>query len=266
MRRVEVRRDDVVLSCLVGGSGDAVVVLLHGLAGSAQEMWPTAETLAADHRVVAVDQRGHGRSTRRPADLSRRAYVEDVAAVVREVAGGGPVTLVGQSMGGHTAMLVAARHPGLVGGLVMAEAGVGGGPGDYPARLGDWFASWPVPFADARAAAAFLGTGPIARAWVDDLEERDGGLWPRFEPGVMRAAIATVAERECWPQWRGVRAPTLVVTGENGKVGAPELRRMLTVRPDAAHVTVPAAGHDLHLEQPAAWIRVLREFLGRGGC
>ena len=86
MTRVEVRRGGVALSCLDGGRGDDVIVLLHGLAGSGQEMVPTAEALIPDHRVIAVDRRGHGRSTRRPQDLSHRAYVEDVVAVVADQA------------------------------------------------------------------------------------------------------------------------------------------------------------------------------------
>ncbi|NES14901.1 MULTISPECIES: alpha/beta fold hydrolase [Micromonospora] len=265
MKRAEVRRDGVVLSCLDGGSGDDVIVLLHGLAGSGQEMVPTAEALLPDHHVIAVDQRGHGHSTRRPQDLSRRAYVEDVVAVVEELAGGGPVTVVGQSMGGHTAMLLAAGHPDLVDRLVMLEAGVGGSdPEDnYPARLGDWFASWPVPFADLRGAAEFLGTTPIARSWLRDLDRRADGLWPRFEPDVMRAAIAAVAESARWDEWQQVKAPTLLVQGQHGTIAAAEVRRMLSLRPDVAHVVIPDAGHDVHLEQRVAFVRALRMFLGR---
>lgn len=70
---------------------------------------PTAEALLPERHVIVVDQRGHGYSTRRPRDLSRRAYVEDVVAVVEQLAGGVPVTVVGQSMGGHTALLFAAK-------------------------------------------------------------------------------------------------------------------------------------------------------------
>src|SRR5689334_12600919 len=112
VRRVTVQRDDVTISALVGGSGPPVV-LLHGLAGSAGELVPTATGLLDRHTVVVPDQRGHGHSTRRPADVSRRAYVEDVAAVCSALVDG-PAVLVGQSMGAHTAMLVAAWHPSLV--------------------------------------------------------------------------------------------------------------------------------------------------------
>ncbi|WP_203701495.1 alpha/beta fold hydrolase [Asanoa iriomotensis] len=263
MRRVDVRRDGVTLSCLDGGTGDTVV-LLHGLAGSAREMLAPAESLLPNHHVIAVDQRGHGHSTRRPQDLSRQAYVDDVLAVVDHLAAGQPVTLVGQSMGGHTAMLVAARHPGLVRRLVMVEAGVGGdAPEDYPAKLGGWFASWPVPFPDLAAATDFLGSTPIALSWSRDLEERADGLWPRFEPDVMRAAIAAVAEEARWEEWQTIKAPTLLVRGQHGTMKTAEVERMRALRPDVQHVVVPNAGHDVHLEQHGAWTRVLNAFLDR---
>jgi pimeloyl-ACP methyl ester carboxylesterase len=258
-----VHRDGVTLSCLDSGPGDDVVVLLHGLAGSAREMLPTATALSPRHRVIAVDQRGHGHSTRRPADVSRRAYTDDVVAVVNELAGGRPVTLVGQSMGGHTAMLCAAWHPGMVRRLVMLEAGVGGDDGDYPAELGAFFSGWPVPFADAEAAAGFLGRTPIAQAWVDDLEQAPGGLRPRFEPDVMRAAITPVAAQARWDEWQQVEAPTLLVLADRGVIDASESQRMLASRPGVAHTVIADSGHDAHLEQPGAWIRVLTDFLSR---
>jgi pimeloyl-ACP methyl ester carboxylesterase len=257
-----VHRDGVTLSCLDSGpGGDDVVVLLHGLAGSAREMLPTATALLPEHRVIAVDQRGHGRSTRRPEDVSRRAYAEDVVAVVHELAGGRPVTLAGQSMGGHTAMLTAAWHPDVVSRLVMLEAGVGGDEGDYPAKLGAFFSSWPVPFPDVGTAAGFLGPTPIGRAWLDDLEQCADGLRPRFDADVMRAAITGVAALARWDEWQRVKAPTLLVLAERGVIEAPESQRMLRTRPEVTHTVIAGCGHDAHLEQHDAWIRVLRDFL-----
>jgi pimeloyl-ACP methyl ester carboxylesterase len=263
VHRVDVHRDDVTLSCLEGGSGDAVV-LLHGLAGSAREMLATAEALLPDRHVIAVDQRGHGHATRRPPDLSRQAYVDDVVAVVQDRTAGGPVTLIGQSMGGHTAMLTAARHPELVRRLVLVEAGVGGrAEVDYPAELGKFFASWPVPFAGPEEAAEFLGSTPIARSWIDDLAERPDGWWPRFEPDVMQSAITAVANEARWADWQRVAAPTLLVRGGHGTMATAEVDRMLAFRPDVQHTVIADAGHDVHLEQHEAWVRVLKAFLDR---
>ncbi|MEV4351872.1 alpha/beta hydrolase [Actinoplanes sp. NPDC049596] len=242
-----------------GRPGDPVVVLLHGLAGSAREMLPTADALAgAGYFAVALDQRGHGRSTRRPDDLSRQAYVSDVVALINEVSPGAPVTLVGQSMGGHTAMLTAAWHPELVSRLVMLEAGVGGGA---RAELGEWFASWPTPFPSLEAAAAFLGPAPITEAWLRDLEERPDGFHPRFDPDIMQAAIDAVTAEARWPEWSRITAPTLLVTGQNGTLAAAELTRMLDTRPAVTHRVIADAAHDAHLEQPAAWLDILLAYL-----
>jgi pimeloyl-ACP methyl ester carboxylesterase len=60
LTRFAVRRGDVVLSGLRGGKRGDAVLLLHGLAGAAEEMIPTAKALLGEHRVIALDQRGHG--------------------------------------------------------------------------------------------------------------------------------------------------------------------------------------------------------------
>ncbi|GAA2521188.1 hypothetical protein GCM10010201_18780 [Pilimelia columellifera subsp. columellifera] len=183
---------------------------------------------------------------------------------MEQLAGGGPVFLVGQSMGGHTAMLAAAWYPELVRGLVLLEAGVGGeGDEHSPAELGDWFASWPVPFPDLSAAFEFLGSSPIALSWAQDLEEHSDGLWPRFEPEIMQGAIAAVAEEARWDEWQRVKAPTALVCGQNGSLAAAEVQRMLASRHDVQHIVIPESGHDAHLEQPHAWVRVLEKCLNR---
>ncbi|WP_380170049.1 alpha/beta fold hydrolase [Kineococcus sp. DHX-1] len=263
MQRHQLRREDVTLSYLDSGGTGPVAVLLHGLAGSAQEMAATAAALSDRYRVLALDQRGHGHSTRRPGDVSRRAFVDDVAALVDAAADGGPVSLVGQSMGAHTALLLAAWHPRLVHRLVLLEGGVGGGE-DSSEELGEWFASWPVPFPSRRAAVARHDATPIAEAWAQDLHERDGGYWPRFDADVMQAAIAAVAAVARWTEWRQVRAPTLLVQAEHSCLDTAEIERMLTVRPGTGHVVVPGAGHDVHLDQPGVWARLLRRHLDTG--
>ncbi|MCW4464259.1 alpha/beta hydrolase [Glutamicibacter sp. MNS18] len=146
---------------------------------------PTARALQG-HRVLLVDQRGHGRSTRRPDDLSRAAFVGDVVAVMDACAPGERCFLVGQSMGAHTAFLTSAMHPDRVGGLVMLEGEVAGsGDPEETATVGRWFASWPIPFPVEAAARVFLGEDAIVDAWIADPEATQQGLMPRFDADVM---------------------------------------------------------------------------------
>jgi len=246
------------LSCLVSGEGPTLV-FLHGLAGSAGE----APFGLPGHRIVAPDQRGHGRSERRPGDLSRSAYVNDVVTVIRTLAGGGPVALAGQSMGAHTAMLTAAWHPELVSRLIMLEGGVGGSDDDYPTRLGKWFASWPAPFPTRDAAVEFLGGTPFARALAEDLAEEPGGFRPRFDADIMEAAIRPVAEQARWDEWAQITTPTLLVRGEDSRLPDEEVQRMLSLRPDVEVATIPGSTHDAHLDRPGEWITLIMGFLRR---
>lgn len=243
-----------------GGAGPPVL-LLHGLAGYAGEWEPSAQLLIEHYRVFALDQRGHGDSARRPADVSRSAFVKDCAAMIERF-GLGPVTLVGQSMGANTAMLAAAAYPQLVRSLVMLE-GSPDGPhdADPEAVIAGFRASlsaWPTPFADEAAAQDFFrakGFDPVA--WAAGLECRADGLWPRWEVDTLAECMGDLASRSFWTQWHSIECPTLVILGEHGMF-APEHGDELVRRlPQASVVTIPGAGHDLHLDAPRDWVRAL---------
>lgn len=256
-----VERPDAQVWFHDSGDDRPIVVLLHGLAGHALEWSATIAALADRFTVISIEQRGHGASTRRPDDVSRAAYVEDVAAVINALKTD-EISLIGQSMGAHTAMLVAAHHPSLVGRLVMLEGGLGGeGPGSVEAVF-DWLRNWPVPFEDRDDFVRFFGGNPVvARAWADGLEERPDGLWPQWEADVLHDALSEVAEREYAEEWASIDAPTLLVRGEHGMIPGDQFDRMLAARPDTRLVTIPGAGHDVHLEQPEQWLSELGEFL-----
>jgi pimeloyl-ACP methyl ester carboxylesterase len=209
---------------------------------------------------VAPEQRGHGRSDRSPADVSPEAFVDDAEMWVREL-GLAPVVVVGQSLGGLTALLLAAEHPDLVRGIVVAEATPGADPG-ASSRLRAWLESWPIPFSSRREAAAFFGgVGATADAWAAGLEERSDGLWPSFDPDVLVGVLAEASGRAYWEEWRRISCPALVVRGEHGWMPEDEARRMAGSLPAARLVEIPDAGHDLHLERPERWRAVLGEFL-----
>ena len=169
----------------------------------------------------------------------------------------GPVILVGQSLGGHTAFLVAARHPEMVAKLVVVEATPERDP-ESPREVREWFEGWPVPFASRDEAVSFFGRNDAwAEAWAGGLEQRDSGLWPSFETDVMVESLRETATCSYWDEWRNITCPTMVVVTRTA-ASSPEARRMLDEQPHAQLVAIPDAGHDLHLDNPAAWRRALR--------
>ena len=76
MDRVQLllERDRTELSLLDFGGNGPPVLLLHGLAGHAAEWRETASWMADGHHVLALDERGHGHSTRVPEDVSPQAH------------------------------------------------------------------------------------------------------------------------------------------------------------------------------------------------
>jgi pimeloyl-ACP methyl ester carboxylesterase len=254
----ERRREGVVLACADFGGVGGSALLLHGLAGHAGEWTETASWLSATDRVLAPDQRGHGKSERRPADLSRQAFVDDAAMWVRELAGRSAL-VIGQSLGGHTAFLLAAQYPELVKALVVAEASPEADP-EAHSVAGDWLRSWPVPFPSREAALEFFGGYSLwSRAWTEGLEERSDGLWPSFDVDVMLACLDGGA-RSYWDEWAAIRCPTLIVRAEHG-LSEVNARHMQELLPNSRVVEVQGARHDLHLERPNQWRDLVSRFL-----
>jgi pimeloyl-ACP methyl ester carboxylesterase len=147
-----------------------------------------------------------------------------VADVV-ELIGGRRVNLIGQSLGGHTAMLVAARHAELVERLVVIEASPERDAG-VSHRVRTFFAAHPDAYHGA------------------------------VDPELAAATVSELELRDWWSEWRCIRCPVLVVRGEHGLLGADVARRM---HPDA--VTIEGAGHDVQLDEPAALADAIVRFL-----
>lgn len=212
---VEIEHGGIRLSVAVLKEGRLPLVLVHGLAGHGGEWEAMVAYLPSEFYAVAPDGRGHGSSERRPADLSREAHIGDLVAVTDHFFGTEPVILIGQSLGGNTAMLMAAHHPERVRALVVIEASPRAAP-EATGRISNWLARWPRPFASREAATEFFGDGEPALAWVAGLEERQDGLWPRFDDDVLLACLDAAARQDWWSDWARITAPTLVVRGASG--------------------------------------------------
>jgi abhydrolase domain-containing protein 6 len=149
---------------LEAGQGPTMV-LLHGFTGSKENWLPLMRRLAPRWRVLAPDLPGWGDSSRQPdADYGYSAQVERLAAWLPTVADG-PVVLVGHSMGGGIAALLAARHPDQVSQLVLMDAG---GVRYRDNEFGQAVLAGENPFAvrDRASLARYLGTVFDAPPWV----------------------------------------------------------------------------------------------------
>jgi pimeloyl-ACP methyl ester carboxylesterase len=103
-------RDGVRLHYRVAGKGEPLV-LLHGVTDSGACWGRAANRLAQTNKVIALDQRGHGRSDApAPGKYRRKEYVADIAALI-EVEANDSASVIGHSFGGSNALAFAATQP-----------------------------------------------------------------------------------------------------------------------------------------------------------
>jgi pimeloyl-ACP methyl ester carboxylesterase len=256
--RTRLRCDEPIIAGFDTGGDGPPVLILHGLAGTSHEWEETAAWLSPDFRVIVPDQRGHGCSARVPGRYRLGDYARDAIDVLEHMSIG-PAALIGHSLGGQVAMLVAAERT--TSALVVVEAGISPSRGAADA-VKRWLADWPVPFADLDSAIDFFDSIGLNRAWADGLVLKEDGYHPAFAIEDMIESALGQETADLANVWRRSSCPTLVVRADAGFLEQDEAQRMIQARPPAELAEVVGSGHDVHLDQPAAWRDIVEPFLG----
>nr|WP_227463653.1 alpha/beta fold hydrolase [Nocardioides lijunqiniae] len=248
------------------GQSGPLVVFLHGLFGQGKNWTSVAKTLAEDHRVLLVDMPNHGRS-----DWHDRVDYLDMADEVATLfSAEDPVALVGHSMGGKTAMVLALRHPELVERLCVVDIS----PVDYHGltEFGDFIEAMLgldldglTRRSDADEALAGAVPNRTVRSFLLQNLRREGDSWS-WQPNltVLGRDLATLGG---WPADRlaGLEpypGPVLWVAGQTSAYVTDDYdAAMDRWFPQKRKVTVKNAGHWVHSEQPEVFTEVLRRFL-----
>jgi pimeloyl-ACP methyl ester carboxylesterase len=244
------------------GEGDPLL-LIEGLG---QSMWAWREQVpvfARRYRTIAFDTRGTGRSY-----VPDEPYgIDDLAQDAADILNGRAAHVVGLSMGGYTALTLALARPELVRSLVLAGTGAGG-PDRVPR---------PKDVRDAYAAAIGLPLDEYGRTTMPMTFSPD---WTERNPERFEEILAARLEHPtpektleahlqvCYGFYnRGceverIDAPALVLHGDEDVIVPVENGRMLASRlPNARYVELPVRGHNLPLEDPATFNRLVLEFV-----
>jgi len=243
------------------GTGEAVV-LTHGYGGNHASWFQQVPDLARDHRVVAWDQRGFGRSTRSTGRLGPVAAADDLGALLDHL-GIERAHLVGQSMGGWSVLGFALRHPERVRKLVLAASVAGIGTPAIDAHFERLLAqapppSDPFPLAHHPALHPGLARRDPARALLYREIGHAHGPPPPELPQLLRDTR--------WPEdaLAELDVPVLFVVGSEDRLFPPALVREAAARlPRSEVIEIPGAGHSPYFERPAAWNAAVRDFLTR---
>jgi pimeloyl-ACP methyl ester carboxylesterase len=212
---------------VAGDIGLPPVVLLHALAEENSAWSVMAEALATEYRVYAVDLRGHGGSSQ-PGDYSLELMCSDVLEFPRTL-NLDEVSLIGHSLGGAVAYLVAETDPARVRHLVLEEP-----PPPLPAmppRMVPTKPSEPLPFDWRVLDAITRERNHPEPAWWEDLDL--------------------------------ITARTLVIAGGNGSHLPQDQIAALARRIPEATLVIIDAGHNVHASRPEAFLAELLPFLAR---
>jgi len=260
--------------------------MVHGLGGAAVNWMAVGPGFARRHRTFALDLAGFGRTPlfHRSAAIGANAGL--VRRFIEEVIGE-PVILMGNSMGGHIAIVVAADHPRLVTELILVDPAV---PGAHvrrpdPATLGV-VAALSLPglaeiVIDRRArilgpdrlverTIALVAADPssvggdLLDAHVQLTRERSnlGRQNSRAFTQAVRSLGLRMADPRFWARMKKIEAPTLVVHGELDRlIPVAAARDLVRRRPDWRLEILEGVGHVPMMETPDRFLQVVNQWL-----
>lgn len=254
----------------IAGSGEPLV-LLHGV-GASRAIWRgVIDRLAGERLVLAPDIPGLGESP--PAGEGfELPEIADVLVQALSERVSGPVDLVGNSLGGAIAVILARRRPELVRRLVLAApAGFSPRPSIAAGTLGRLSES---AIASRRVIGGALAGNAAARrillwgtvAAPERMSAADARAMFDASRGSSRigAAVAAVLECDLRPELRKLDVPLGLIWGDrDGVIPITTAQTILVVRPEALVETIPDAAHVPHLERPDAFVAALRRLFER---
>ncbi len=243
------------------GPEAATLVIAHGLYGSGRNWGVIARRLADRRAVVAVDMRNHGDSPR-GATQGYPEMAADLAEVIATL--GGPVDLLGHSMGGKAVMELALTRPDLIRRLVVADIAPVAYTHDqtrHVQAMAGLDLAHITTRAEADAALARVVADPALRAFF--LQSLDFRTRPPRWKLNLPVLLAEMPKIVGWPGTTGLfDRPALFLSGADSSYVLPEHRETIrALFPKARFAKIPGAGHWLHAEKPREFEETVRVFL-----
>ncbi|HEX9092345.1 MAG TPA: alpha/beta hydrolase, partial [Coriobacteriia bacterium] len=240
-----------------GGRGP-VLVLLHGAGDQAGTWSRVVPALVKTHTLVVPDLAGHGDSAPGRGPIEVKAVYEGVVAAIDTLAPGQRVIIVGNSLGGWMAMLVARRRPERVAMVVCVDGGAIRG-GNDPARV------LPKTRTEARQSVAQTRdpkSAPIPDYVLDDIvRQATGGPLARFASTASSMGAFVLDEAAL----REIKTPVRLIWGASDRLMPLDYaRRMAAALPDVRLDIVDACGHVPQVECPDRFLTALWSALAGG--
>lgn len=251
----------MILNYQLNGQGP-LVVLIHGLFGSFENLGVIARALQDEFQILNIDVRNHGRSPQSD-EMSYPLLAADLRDTLNSLALT-PYAILGHSMGGKIAMQYALQSDLKPERLILADIA----PVGYHPRHSAVFAglnSIDLTTLSSRAEAdnllsAYISEAGVRQFLLKSLDKTDSGFRWRFNLAALNTHYQALIGA---PLAEGVfTGPTLFIKGGHSDYILPEHREtILKYFPAAQAKVIEGTGHWLHAEKPAAFNKIVRDFL-----
>lgn len=236
------------------GDGPAVV-FLHGRGGNHLSWYQQVAAFRDRYRCIAIDHREFGLSREVPNGPGRAAFVEDLRQLLEHLELP-RACLVGQSMGGFTALAYAVRFPERVSAIVLSDTSGGICDERIISVFRRSLPSLPPDVAIRALSAEFRKRDPVQSFLYAEI----GRLAPPVRESL--ESLLTSKDGPGARELANYATPTLVIVGDLDIVIPLEVARMVAeCLPGAKLSIVPGAGHSVYFEKPADFNRILAAFL-----
>lgn len=257
------------------GDGDEVLLLIHGMAGSAETWRAVLPQLAKKYRVIAPDLLGHGQSSKPRTDYSLGAFAVGLRDLLDEL-GVQSATVVGHSLGGGVAMQFLYQHPDYCRRLVLiGSGGLGPDVGWILRLLAAPGAEFVMPVI---APSPVLRAGNAVRSWLSSAglrSPRGAEIWSAyssFADSETREAFLRTLRSVVDYRGQSVSAlnrlnlreglPVLAIWGEDDNIiPVQHAYSALEARPDCRVEILPGIGHFAQVEAPNEVIDLIDGFI-----
>ena len=230
------------------------LLILHGLFGSARNWNAIAKLLSIDRKVIAYDLRNHGSSPWYKSN-SYLNLASDIANMIN-----GPSDILGHSMGGKAAMVLALKYPHLVNRLIIGDIA----PITYPHTqlpLIEAMLKVKPEYVISRKGLAEQMTGVTSEliSFLTQSFDLEGKKW-RLNLPILKSEMSKIIG---FPDiTEEFSKSTLFITETNSEYILPEHKgKIMKLFPKAKFVKIPGAGHWLHVEKPHAFQLAVKTFL-----
>jgi len=250
------------------GSGEEVVVCLPGLTRNSKDFHEIATHLSSRYRVLSLDLRGRGRSDRDTdwRNYHPATYINDTWSLLDQLEISSFI-MIGTSLGGLMAMIMASQQPKRVRAVILNDAGPEADPAGYTRILASFdqktgVRDWQEAISECkRTYEAALPDMPV-EFWSEYVRKnhRDGengqpelDIDPKIGEAIRKGDLSRIAgiQVDPWAAFEAVTMPCLVLRGELSDILSTEIvERMAVVKPDLKMAVIPNRGHAPLLYEP----------------